>query len=110
MEPETRHPLFTENGGQEWDDKSQATLWAMAAASIPWLVYDALIVIPGDFWTWRGAIVIIAVALGVVIMGMAWYRIRMINREEGKRDGLFTRPDPQGRKQWRGRPRDPASG
>jgi hypothetical protein len=45
---------------------------AMAGASLPWLVYDALIENPGDFWTFKGVIVMAATALGVILVGLAW--------------------------------------
>jgi hypothetical protein len=53
-----------------------APFWAMVGASLPWLVYDALIKNPGDFWTFRGVIVLAATALGVILVGLAWYYSR----------------------------------
>ncbi len=53
-----------------------APFWAMVGASLPWLVYDALIQSPGDFWTYRGVIVVAAVALGVIVVGLAWHYSR----------------------------------
>jgi hypothetical protein len=44
----------------------------MAGASLPWLVYDAMIRGPGEFWTYRGLIVLAAVAAGVILVGLAW--------------------------------------
>jgi hypothetical protein len=48
----------------------------MVGASLPWLVYDALIKNPGDFWTFRGVIVLAATALGVILVGLAWHYSR----------------------------------
>ena len=53
-----------------------APFWAMVGASLPWLVYDALIKSPGDFWTYNGVIVLAATALGVILVGLAWYYSR----------------------------------
>ena len=47
--------------------------WAMVGASLPWLVYDAIIKSHGDFWTFKGVIVLAAIALGVILVGLAWY-------------------------------------
>ncbi len=61
-----------------------APFWAMVGASLPWLVYDALIKSPGDFWTYRGVIVLASVALGVILVGLAWYYSRdPMDREDG---------------------------
>jgi hypothetical protein len=44
----------------------------MVGASFPWLVYDSLIKSPEEFWTYRGLIVLAAVATGVILVGLAW--------------------------------------
>jgi hypothetical protein len=49
-----------------------APFLAMVGASLPWLVYDALIKSPGEFWTFKGLIVLAAVAGGVVLVGLSW--------------------------------------
>lgn len=49
-----------------------APFLAMVGASLPWLVYDALIRSPEEFWTFHGWIVLAAVATGVVLVGLAW--------------------------------------
>jgi hypothetical protein len=48
----------------------------MVGASLPWLVYDALIKSPEDFWTYRGVLVLAATALGVILVGLAWHYSR----------------------------------
>ncbi|HEX7503795.1 MAG TPA: hypothetical protein VF336_00885 [Syntrophales bacterium] len=48
-----------------------APFWALAGASLPCLVYDALIEIPEEFRTYEGVIVLAAVTLGVVLVGLA---------------------------------------
>jgi hypothetical protein len=50
-----------------------APFLAMVGASLPWLVYDALIKSPEEFWTYRRVIVLVAVALGVIVMGISWH-------------------------------------
>lgn len=49
-----------------------APFLAMVGASFPWLVYDSLIKSPEEFWTYRGLIVLAAVATGVILVGLAW--------------------------------------
>jgi hypothetical protein len=44
----------------------------MVGASLPWLVYDALIKSSDEFWTLKGLIVLAAVATGVILVGLAW--------------------------------------
>ncbi len=61
-----------------------APFWAMVGASLPWLVYDALVKSPGDFWTYRGVIVLAAVALGVILLGLSWHWSRGLpDRDDG---------------------------
>jgi len=50
-----------------------APFLAMVGASFPWLVYDSLIKSPEEFWTYRGLIVLVAVATGVILVGLAWH-------------------------------------
>jgi hypothetical protein len=50
-----------------------APFLAMVGASLPWLVYDALIKSSEEFWTIKGLIVLAAVATGVILVGLAWY-------------------------------------
>ena len=50
-----------------------APFLAMVGASFPWLVYDSLIKSPEEFWTYRGLIVLAAVATGVIPVGLAWH-------------------------------------
>jgi hypothetical protein len=45
----------------------------MVGASLPWLVYDTLIRNPGEFWTFKGLIVLAAVATGVALVGLSWH-------------------------------------
>ena len=45
----------------------------MVGASFPWLVYDSLIKSPEEFWTYRGLIVLAAVAAGVILVGLSWH-------------------------------------
>ena len=49
-----------------------APFLAMVGASLPWLVYDALIKSSDEFWTFKGLIVLAAVATGVILVGLAW--------------------------------------
>jgi len=44
----------------------------MVGASLPWLVYDALIKSSDEFWTFKGLIVLAAVATGVILVGLSW--------------------------------------
>jgi hypothetical protein len=53
-----------------------APFLAMVGASLPWLVYDALIKSSDEFWTLKGLIVLAAVATGVILVGLAWYYSR----------------------------------
>ena len=50
-----------------------APFLAMVGASLPWLVYDSLIKSPEEFWTFKGLIVLAAVATGVILVGLAWH-------------------------------------
>jgi hypothetical protein len=59
-----------------------APFWAMAGASLPWLVCDAFIKSPGKFWTFRGVIVLAATALGVILVGLAWHDSRGLSDYE----------------------------
>jgi hypothetical protein len=54
----------------------------MVGASLPWLVYDALIKSPGDFWTFRGVMVLAATAAGVILVGVSWYYSRDLSERE----------------------------
>lgn len=54
-------------------DHPLAPFLAIVGASLPWLVHDALIKSPDDFWTVKGWIVLAAVALGVVLLGISWH-------------------------------------
>jgi len=49
-----------------------APFLAMVGASLPWLVYDALIKSSDEFWTFKGLIVLAAVATGVILVGLSW--------------------------------------
>jgi hypothetical protein len=49
-----------------------APFWAMVGASLPWLVYDALIKSSDEFWTFKGLIVLAAVATGIILVGLSW--------------------------------------
>ena len=60
-----------------------APFLAMVGASLPWLVYDAFIKDPGDFWTFRGVIVLAAVSVGVVLVGLAWHFSRGLSERDG---------------------------
>jgi hypothetical protein len=60
-----------------------APFLAMVGASLPWLVYDALIKSPEEFWTYKGLIVLAAVAMGVVLMGLAWHWSRGLSDRDG---------------------------
>ncbi len=69
-------PARTDGSGRTRGRHPLAPFWAMVGASLPWLVYDALVKSPGDFWTYRGVIVLAAVALGVILVGLAWHYSR----------------------------------
>ena len=60
-----------------------APFLAMVGASLPWLVYDALIKSPEEFWTYKGLIVLAAVATGVILVGLAWYWSRGLSDRDG---------------------------
>lgn len=60
-----------------------APFLGLVGASFPWLVYDAFVGNPGDFWTWRGFIVLAAVALGVVLVGISWHFSRGLPERDG---------------------------
>ena len=64
-------------------DHPLAPFLAIVGASLPWLVYDALIKSPGDFWTGKGWIVLAAVALGVVLFGLSWHFSRGLPDRDG---------------------------
>ncbi|HET6489845.1 MAG TPA: hypothetical protein VFG28_08780 [Syntrophales bacterium] len=59
-----------------------APFWAFVGASLPWLVYDALIKIPEDFWTFRGVLVLAATALGVILVGVSWHYSRGLSERD----------------------------
>lgn len=71
--PRTPGRVRDEKRGQGRRDHPLAPFLAIVGASLPWLVYDALIKSPGDFWTVKGFIVLAAVALGVVLLGISWH-------------------------------------
>jgi len=50
-----------------------APFLAMVGASLPWLVYDALIKSPEEFWTYKGLMVLAAVSMGVILVGLSWH-------------------------------------
>jgi hypothetical protein len=54
----------------------------MVGASLPWLVYDALIKSPEEFWTFNGLIVLAAVAMGVILVGLAWHWSRGLSDQD----------------------------
>jgi hypothetical protein len=60
-----------------------APFLAMVGASLPWLVYDALIKSPEEFWTFHGLIVLAAVAIGVILVGLAWHWSRGLSDLDG---------------------------
>jgi hypothetical protein len=45
----------------------------MVGASLPWLLYDALIKSPEEFWTYKGLLVLAAVSMGVILVGLSWH-------------------------------------
>ena len=55
----------------------------MVGASLPWLVYDALIKSPEEFWTFNGLIVLAAVSTGVILVGLAWHWSRDLPDRDG---------------------------
>ena len=50
-----------------------APFLAMVGASLPWLVYDALIKSPEEFWTYKGLFVLASVSMGVILVGLSWH-------------------------------------
>jgi len=50
-----------------------APFLAMVGASFPWLVYDALIKSPEEFWTYKGLFVLASVSMGVILVGLSWH-------------------------------------
>jgi hypothetical protein len=72
----------TEGSERNGANHPLAPFWAFAGASLPWLVYDALIKGPGDFWTFRGVIVLAATALGVIFVGLAWHYSRGLSERD----------------------------
>ena len=50
-----------------------APFLALVGASFPWLVYDAFIKSPEEFWTYKGLIVLAAVSMGVILVGLSWH-------------------------------------
>lgn len=50
-----------------------APFLAMVGASLPWLLYDALIKSPEEFWTYKGLFVLAAVTMGVILVGLSWH-------------------------------------
>jgi hypothetical protein len=52
-------------------------------ASLPWLVYDALIKNPAEFWTVKGWIVVAAVAMGVILFGLSWHFSQGLSDRDG---------------------------
>jgi hypothetical protein len=64
-------------------DHPLAPFLAIVGASLPWLVYDALIKSPEEFWTVKGWIVLAAVAVGVVLFGLSWHFSRGLPDRDG---------------------------
>ena len=64
-------------------DHPLAPFLAIVGASLPWLVYDALIKNPEEFWTVKGWIVMAAVAVGVVLFGLSWHFSRGLPDRDG---------------------------
>lgn len=64
-------------------DHPLAPFLAIVGASLPWLVHDALIKSPGEFWTVKGWIVMAAVALGVVLLGLSWHFTQSLPGRDG---------------------------
>ena len=64
-------------------DHPLAPFLAIVGASLPWLVHDALIKSPGEFWTVKGWIVMAAVALGVVLLGLSWHFTQSLPDRDG---------------------------
>ena len=50
-----------------------APFLALVGASLPWLLYDALIKSPDEFWTYKGLFVLAAVSMGVILVGLSWH-------------------------------------
>ena len=72
----------TDESEREWSRHPLAPFWAMVGASLPWLVYDAFIRSPEDFWTYRGVLVLAATALGVILVGLAWHYSRGLSEQD----------------------------
>jgi hypothetical protein len=72
----------TEESERERGHHPLAPFWAMVGASLPWLLYDALIENPGDFWTFKGAVVMAATALGVILVGLGWHYSRGLSERD----------------------------
>jgi len=64
-------------------DHPLAPFLAIVGASLPWLVHDALIKNPVDFWTWKGFVVMAAVAAGAVLFGLSWHFSRGLPDRDG---------------------------
>ena len=81
----SRMPEPARAGGDDLSRRTHplAPFLGLVGASLPWLVYDAFVGNPGDFWTWRGLVVIAAVSLGVVLVGISWHFSRGLAEREG---------------------------
>jgi hypothetical protein len=77
-----------ESARKERTDRSRrdhplAPFLAIVGASLPRLVYDALIKNPAEFWTFKGLIVLAAVAMGVILFGLSWHFSRGLSDRDG---------------------------
>jgi len=83
-----RASRISENARKDRTDRSRrdhplAPFLAIVGASLPWLVYYALIKNPAEFWTFKGLIVLAAVAMGVILVGLSWHWSRgLSDRDE----------------------------
>ena len=87
-EEPTRAPRIPECARKERTDRSRrdhplAPFLAIVGASLPWLVYDALIKNPAEFWTFKGWIVVAAVAMGVILFGLSWHFSQGLSDRDG---------------------------
>lgn len=83
-----RGPRVPEHARDEKTDPGRrdhplAPFLAIVGASLPWLVHDALIKSPEEFWTVKGWIVLAAVAMGVVLFGLSWHFSRGLPDRDG---------------------------